>query len=217
MVLGSEDVKALFGALKATMDASRDELIRLDSLMGDGDLGLTMAAAFNAAWQELEKTDEGDPGKLFVKAGMAMAKAAPSTMGTLMATGFMRGGKAVKDQGSLGLPECALFWQGFVDGIMERGKAKPGDKTIIDSLYPAAESLKASQAHDTDLAEAFRQAVQAAEKGLEETKTMVAQFGRAAYYQEKSRELQDPGATVGVLLIRTFSDYIESALKTGCF
>jgi len=209
MAAGNADLKALFGALKATMDANRDELIRLDSLMGDGDLGLTMVAAFNAAWQEVEKTDESDPGKLFIKAGMAMAKAAPSTMGTLMGTGFMRGGKAVKDRPDLGLEEFALFWQGFVEGIMERGKAKPGDKTIIDSLNPAALSLKKSLEQGLDPAEAFRQAAAAAVNGLAETKTMVAQFGRAAYYQEKSRELQDPGATVGVLLITTFSDFIS--------
>ncbi len=208
MTLGTADVKALFGDLKATMDANRDELIRLDGLMGDGDLGLTMTAAFNAAREEVEKTEEADPGKLFVKAGMAMAKAAPSTMGTLMGTGFMRGGKAIKDRPGLGLEELTLFWQAFVEGIMERGKAKPGDKTIIDSLHPAADSLKQALDSGLDPAEAFRRATEAAEKGLAETKTMVAQFGRAAYYQEKSRELQDPGATVGVLLITTFSDFI---------
>ncbi len=74
-----------------------------------------------------------------MKAGMLMAKAAPSTMGTLMGTGFMRGGKAVSGTDEISTTDLAEFFQAFVTGIMERGKAKPGEKTIIDSLKPAAD------------------------------------------------------------------------------
>jgi dihydroxyacetone kinase-like protein len=210
-VLALKDVKALFSALKETMVSNRDYLIELDGVMGDGDLGLTMSTAFSAAADEILPLEETDLGKLFIKGGMVMAKAAPSTMGTLMGTGFMRGGKAVKEKTELSLADMAAFWRSFVEGLMERGKAKPGDKTILDALDPAAAALEKAAAEGKSLSGGFKDAVAAAGEGLEKTKTMAAQFGRMAYNQEKSRDLIDPGAVVGTLLIKTFSD-ISSAL-----
>jgi dihydroxyacetone kinase-like protein len=204
------DVKSIFGSLKEVMLSNKEKLIELDGIMGDGDLGLTMFTAFNAAAEDF--ADEPDLGKVFIKAGMAMAKAAPSTMGTLMGTGFMRGGKAVKEKTVLGAAEMAQFWRAFVEGLEERGKAKPGDKTIIDSLDPAASALEKVVADGKSLHEGFAAACSAAEAGMENTKTMIAQFGRMAYNQEKSKTLIDPGAVVGYLLIKTFADYISDSL-----
>ena len=85
---------------------------------------------------------------------------------------------------------------------MERGKAKPGEKTIIDALKPAADTLTDSSAENT--ATALQRALLAAEEGLESTKDMIAQHGRIAYYKEKSKGHEDPGATAGVILIKGF-------------
>jgi phosphoenolpyruvate---glycerone phosphotransferase subunit DhaL len=200
------DVKTLFGLLKEVMASNKDRLIELDGVMGDGDLGLTMASAFSAASDGI--SEEPDLGKVFTKAGMAMVRTAPSTMGTLMGTGFMRGGKAVKEQTELGLEDMARFWRAFVEGLEERGKAKPGDKTIIDSLDPAASALEKAASAGISLNEGFADALLAAEEGMNNTRTMVAQFGRMAYNQEKSKTLIDPGSVVGYLLIKTFADYI---------
>ncbi|MCL1811991.1 MAG: dihydroxyacetone kinase subunit L [Treponema sp.] len=199
------DIKNIFGLLKEVMVSNKDRLIEIDGIMGDGDLGLTMAAAFGAAADEFP--EETDLGKVFIKAGMVMAKAAPSTMGTLMGTGFMRGGKAVKEKTELGIEEMAQFWRAFVEGMEERGKAKPGDKTIIDSLDPAASVLEKAAAEGKSLKAGFAEALSAAEAGMENTRTMEAQFGRLAYNQEKAKTLIDPGSEVGVLLIKTFADY----------
>jgi dihydroxyacetone kinase-like protein len=203
-----ENIKGFISKMNTVAAENKDYLIDLDSKMGDGDLGLTMAAVFAALDDFASSYADSDIGGLLMKGGIAMSKAAPSTMGTLMATGFMRGGKAVKGCSELGAAEIASFWTAFVEGIMDRGKAKPGDKTIIDALFPAAEAWTASVG-SADLAGAAKLAAKAAEEGLEKTKEMVAQHGRAAYYQEKSRELQDPGATIGAILISTFSDYIS--------
>jgi dihydroxyacetone kinase-like protein len=203
-----DDAKNLLGALKETMVSNRDRLIELDGVMGDGDLGLTMAGAFSAAADESAASAETDIGKLFTKAGMAMARAAPSTMGTLMGTGFMRGGKALREKTELFLGEMAAFWRAFVEGLEERGKAKPGDKTIIDSLDPAAAALEKAASAGKSLDEGFADARAAAEAGVEQTRTMTAQFGRMAYNQEKSRTLIDPGSVAGCLLITAFADYI---------
>jgi len=204
--LSLDDIKGFLSKMNGVAASNKDYLIDLDSKMGDGDLGLTMAAVFSAIDEFAGTYDENDIGGLLMKGGMAMAKAAPSTMGTLMATGFMRGGKAVKGCTQLKAAELSSFWTAFVEGIMERGKSKPGEKTIIDALYPAAEAWKA--AGNADLVSTAAAAGAAAAEGLEKTRDMVAQHGRAAYYQEKSREIQDPGATIGSILINTFSDYL---------
>ncbi|MDR1929728.1 MAG: dihydroxyacetone kinase subunit L [Treponema sp.] len=209
--LALKDIKALFAAMRETMVSNRDYLIELDGVMGDGDLGLTMSSAFSAAAADIAEMEETDLGKVFIKGGMSMAKAAPSTMGTLMGTGFMRGGRAVKEKTELSLADMAVFWRAFVEGLMERGKAKPGDKTIIDALDPAAAALERAAAAGKSLSEGFAEANAAAREGLEKTKTMAAQFGRMAYNQEKSRDKIDPGAVAGSLLIKTFLD-ITSAL-----
>ena len=201
-LLGKDDVLKILHNLKQLFNDNRDFLVELDGRMGDGDLGLTMSKAFTVACDELMDTQETDPGKIFMKAGMLMAKAAPSTMGTLMGTGFMRGGKAIAGKSEITTADLADFFQAFVEGIMERGKAKPGEKTIIDSLKPAADTL--SQASHEDAAKAMQAALKSAEKGLDSTKDMVAQHGRIAYYKEQSKGQEDPGATAGVILIKGF-------------
>jgi dihydroxyacetone kinase-like protein len=199
---GKDDVIKILQNLKQLFNDNKDFLVELDGRMGDGDLGLTMSKAFTAACDELTDTEETDIGKIFMKAGMLMAKAAPSTMGTLMGTGFMRGGKAVSGKGEISTADLADFFQAFVGGIMERGKAKPGEKTIIDSLKPAADTL--SQLSQEDPAKALQKALLSAEDGLESTKEMVAQHGRIAYYKEQSKGHEDPGATAGMILIKGF-------------
>ncbi|UCD78906.1 MAG: dihydroxyacetone kinase subunit L [Desulfobacterales bacterium] len=200
--LGKDDILKILQNLKALFNDRKDFLVELDGRMGDGDLGLTMSKAFTAACDALLDTAETDIGKIFMKAGMQMAKAAPSTMGTLMGTGFMRGGKAITGKGELTTADLADFFQAFVAGIMERGKARPGEKTIIDSLKPAADTLAQLSAADHD--QALQAALSAAEKGLESTKNMIAQHGRIAYYKEQSKGQEDPGATAGVILIKGF-------------
>jgi dihydroxyacetone kinase-like protein len=201
------DFQKIFESLKEVMLSNRDKLIEMDGVMGDGDLGLTMVNAFTAAVNDFPSEDN-DLGKVFTKTGMAMAKAAPSTMGTLLATGFMRGGKAVKEKTELDGNDMALFFRSFVEGMEERGKAKPGDKTIIDSLDPAASALEKAAAENKPLKESFAAAAAAAEAGMENTRTMAAQVGRLAYNQEKSKTLIDPGSVVGFLLMKTVADYI---------
>lgn len=201
--ISRDDALTIMGKLNDIMSENKDFLIELDSVMGDGDLGLTMAKGFAAAVEEVKDSTEQEPGKIFMKAGMAIAKAAPSTMGTLVGTGFMRGGKAVAGKSVLDASDASVFFKAFVRGIMERGKAQLGEKTIIDSLSPAADALEESAGKG--LSEALADALSAAKKGLEATKTMIAQHGRIAYYKDKAIGKQDPGATVGVLIIRGFS------------
>jgi dihydroxyacetone kinase-like protein len=200
--LGKDEIIKILQNLNQLFNDNRDYLVELDARMGDGDLGLTMSKAFTAVYDELRDTAETDIGKILMKAGMLMAKAAPSTMGTLMGTGFMRGGKAVSGKDEISTADLAAFFQAFVTGIMERGKAKPGEKTIIDSLKPAADTLVEFKGED--VVKALQAALISSENGLESTKNMVAQHGRIAYYKEQSMGREDPGAVAGVILIKGF-------------
>ncbi len=202
--IAKPELLTLFTLLRHVFATQRDFLIALDGKVGDSDLGLTMNKAFVAAADSVEATLESNSiGRSLQLAGMAMAKAAPSTMGTLTATGFMRGGKAVGDAESLGTAELAAFWRAYHDGVVERGKAKPGDKTLVDVLGPIVTSLEASAQAQAALPDALQHAAQAAATALEATKSMIAQHGKAACFQEKSLGLQDAGATVGFLIIDT--------------
>lgn len=209
-VLVLDDWKLLFELLSTAMDENKELLIELDQAMGDGDLGLTMSAAFAAAKALASEWTEEDIGKLLLKAGMTMASVAPSTMGTLMATGFMRGGRPLKGAISADLQMLVSFFQSFTDGIMERGKAELGEKTILDVLQPATDSLKDASARGDSLSAALLLAKSTAEVAMEESDEMLAQHGRAAYYQEKSIGVRDPGTMVGVIIITAFADLARS-------
>jgi phosphoenolpyruvate---glycerone phosphotransferase subunit DhaL len=204
-----KDIQLIIHQIKNIIDSNQDKLMELDSVMGDGDLGFTMTKAFTAAQEEADKSEEKIPGKLFTRLGMVIAKTSPSTMGTLVATGFMKGGKSIDSFEEIGPEELAIFFEAFVRSMMERGKSVPGNKTIIDTLFPAADALRLSV--NKSLVEGISEAREASLKGLEASTKMKAQYGRAAYYQDGSIGKQDGGATVGTYIIEGFYRHILQA------
>jgi dihydroxyacetone kinase-like protein len=210
-VITASDLINLFDSWKDLFAEQRDFLIALDGQVGDSDLGITMSKAFAAA-AEAVHGEEQDAGiaKLLRVAGAIMARVAPSTMGTLTATGFLRASKACEGVNEIGTNEVAAFWRAYRDGIAERGKAKVGDKTLLDVLDPIAVTLEAQAASGASLKDALAAAAKAGEDALEATKTMVAQHGKAAAFQEKTIGLQDAGATVGMLLITSMSAFVSA-------
>ena len=210
-VITASDLINLFDSWKQLFAEQREFLIALDGKVGDSDLGITMSKAFTAAAEAAHTEGEAAGiAKLLRTAGATMARVAPSTMGTLTATGFLRASKACDGIDALGTPEIAAFWRAYRDGIAERGKAKVGDKTLLDVLEPIAVTLEAQAAAGASLTDALAAAAKAAEDALEATKTMVAQHGKAAAFQDKTIGLQDAGATVGMLLITSMSAFVSA-------
>lgn len=210
--LSAADMIRLFASWKTLFADRREELIALDGKVGDSDLGITMSKGFAAAAEAVAAEGESaDIGKLLRVAGAVMARTAPSTMGTLTATGFIGAGKALQGANSLGSPEIALFWRSFRDSVAERGKAKLGDKTLLDVLDPVAVTLDAQAASGATLMHALAQAAQTAELALEATKLMKAQRGKAAAYQDATIGLQDAGATAGTLMIVRMWEFVHSS------
>ena len=183
------------------MSKNKDYLIDLDSVVGDGDLGLTMSDGFLAAHETFANDPETDLGKLLYNAGKAMANKVPSTMGTLMASGFMQAGKMFRGKEVFAPEEITDFFSAFAEGVEKRGKAKVGEKTFLDGLYPAVEAFKEGFQKGLDLKQIGKAAKEAAFRGYEATKDMLAVHGRAAIRGEASKGLADPGAMVAALLL----------------
>lgn len=198
------DILNFLEALKDVMGENRDYLITLDSVVGDGDLGLTMSNGFKAAYQAVADTEEQDIGIILYQAGKAMGSAVPSTMGTLMASGLMNAGKTLKGKTYIDLSGLHSLFYAYMEGVMNRGKAKIGEKTFLDGLFPAVEAIRESAARGESISEAAHAALNAAEKGFNETATMIAVHGRAAMRGEASRSLKDPGAAVAKLMMQAF-------------
>ena len=208
-VITDSDLIRLFESWKTLFAEQREFLIALDGKVGDSDLGITMSKAFAAAADALIAEGEGAGiSKLLRTAGATMARAAPSTMGTLTATGFLRASKATEGKVTLTTADVAAFWRAYRDGVAERGKAKLGDKTVLDVLDPIAATLEAQALSGATLSDALAATTGAAKEALEATKSMSAQHGKAAAFRDKTIGLQDAGATVGYLLIERMWEFV---------
>ena len=198
----------IFQSVSAIMTDSRDLLCELDADMGDGDLGLTMSKAFPAAEKEARENEEADLGKLMMKCGMKMNSAAPSTMGTLMSSGFLFAGKALAGKTVLDAEDFARFYMLFADGVAKRGKAQRGERTVLDTLFPAADAAEQafSDNNDADIAAIAAAALTGAEAGLEATKEMLPKYGKAAVFIGKAKGRIDQGALVGKLFAQGISE-----------
>ena len=192
--MNADKLRGLLSAWAALMTEKRDWLIELDSVVGDSDLGLTMSDGFTAASEAAAASDLTDVGKLSYQAGKAMATAVPSTMGTLMASGLMNAGKVLK-----GMEDAADtdFFQAYLEGVQNRGKAQIGEKTFLDGLQPAVEALKQGKTP--------QETAEIAWDAFQHTKGMIAKHGRMAIRGEASRDLLDPGAAVAALMMQGYA------------
>jgi dihydroxyacetone kinase-like protein len=208
MNLTHQEFKQLLEKWSEVMLQNKDYLIDLDSIVGDADLGLTMSEGFLAAYQAVKDLEETDIGKISYYAGKAMSRAVPSTMGTLMAQGFMAAGKALRGKDTLDAQGMAEFFQAYFNGVQQLGKAQIGEKTFLDGMSGSLAVLQEGAQIDRPLRESAPLIIQAAKTDLENTTTMLAKHGRAAARGEASRKLTDPGAAVAKLMLVTFADFL---------
>lgn len=204
-MVNATSLKGAMEHISALMDEQKAYLVALDAQNGDGDLGISMSAGYRAAVDFLKTTDEEDLGKLLMKCGAAFNEAAPSSLGTITAFGMMGMARALKGKKEASLLELADAMATGLATIMEKAGAKPGEKTILDSLCPAVESLKKHAAEGAETA--FSIAARAAAEGSENTRAMRSIHGRAAYYGEKSLGVLDGGSVVGKLIFEGIVRY----------
>jgi len=201
-------MKSVLQSVAADLKSHSEELRQLDAKVGDGDLGVTIELASQAITDYLASSAETDIGKLLAQCGMNINKVSPSTFGTILASAFMGGGKVVTGKEIIGLNELILMGEGAVENIKKRGKAEAGDKTLLDALIPAIETLKKGISDGTNDKTSLESAVKSAENGMKATVTMKAKFGRAQWFQEGSIGVQDGGATAIYYMIKSFAEHI---------
>lgn len=189
----------------AVMMENKDYLVELDAFCGDGDLGLTMSKGFAEAARIANESAETDLGKLFLAISKGIANIVPSTMGTLMASGFMKAAKAMKGKTEMTADDLAVFCESYYAGLQERGKANPGERTILDSLKPAADAARAAADAGEDLAAIANKAYEAALQGVEATKEMAPVYGKAVVHRAKLVGIADQGAIVGSLFYKALT------------
>lgn len=193
---------AVMDAVAQVMTENADHLCEMDARMGDGDLGLTMKKGYCALPEIYAGMEETDMGKRLSKSGLKMSTVVPSTMGTLMSSGWMEGGKRLVGKEAVDAAAFAVFLRGFADGIVKRGKCAPGDRTVLDAVLPAAEAAEQAAATGNDLIATAQAALEGAKQGLVATKNMPPKYGKAAVFAAKALGTEDQGATAGMLLIQ---------------
>lgn len=179
----------------------RDYLTQLDSPIGDADHGANMDRGLTVVLAALEEPASTTAAALFKRVGMALVSNVGGASGPLYGTLFLRMATAAGDVDSLDGGALAKVLRGGLDGVVARGKAEAGDKTMFDALSPAIDALDAALAEQRPLGEALKAAASAADAGRDATTAMLARKGRASYLGERSIGHQDPGATSMALLV----------------
>jgi len=201
-----EWIKTFAGAIAA----QKDYLTQLDSAIGDADHGVNMDRGFQAVLQKLPAAASQDIGAIFKLVGMTLISTVGGASGPLYGTIFLQMGAATAGKFELTLADWAAALESGVEGVARRGKAVLGDKTMLDSLYPGLAALKLAVTNEAGLADALRQAEQAAQQGMRSTIPLVARKGRASYLGERSAGHQDPGATSAHLLLQAAADVFSA-------
>jgi dihydroxyacetone kinase-like protein len=177
----------------------RQELVALDRAIGDADHGTNMDRGMQKALEKLEAAEGDDIGALLKVVGMALVSSVGGAAGPLYGTLFLQMGAATAGSSELDLDGWTAALKAGVKGVQARGKAEPGDKTMLDALLPAVAALESGG----ELADALRRSAEAAAEGMRQTIPLEARKGRASYLGPRSVGHQDPGATSSHLLIES--------------
>jgi len=190
----------------AIIDEQKEYLTQLDAAIGDADHGINMQRGFGAVMTQLPTVEDKDIGTILKKVGMVLVSTVGGAGGPLYGTLFMRMGVAVGNKDALSAEDVVKMFQAALEGVKQRGKAEPGDKTMVDALTPAVEALRKAVEAGEDLHTALEKAAAAAEEGMKATIPLVARRGRASYLGERSAGHQDPGATSSYLLFKSAAE-----------
>jgi phosphoenolpyruvate---glycerone phosphotransferase subunit DhaL len=202
----AEQIDAWIRRFADVIAEHREELVRLDTAIGDGDHGTNMDRGMRKVLEKLDGADAGDIGATLKLVGMTLVSSVGGAAGPLYGTLFLQLGTASSGHDELDLTGWTGALDAAVKGVQARGKAEPGDKTMIDALLPAVDALRAAAGQDADIVTALQQSAAAAEEGMKATTPMEARKGRASYLGPRSIGHQDPGATSSHLLIRSAAE-----------
>lgn len=203
MSIQGKKIIEILERINEKIDENKAYLSELDATIGDGDHGLNMSKGFKAVVEKLKDDDGNDIAVILKKAGMALVSNVGGASGPLYGTAFMKAALSVNGKSEININDFANMLNDALDGIKMRGRGQAGDKTMIDALEPALETIKNGITQGIEPKEILRLAKESAYKGVEYTKGIIAKKGRASYLGERSIGHQDAGATSSALILET--------------
>jgi dihydroxyacetone kinase-like protein len=212
-VTDAVSVDGLVAWLSTFRDAVHEHgsyLTELDSAIGDADHGVNLIRGMDAVMAAVVPPPDA-PGELLKKVGMTLVTSVGGASGPLYGTFFLRGAAAAGDSAALDGPALLAVLRAGLEGIVARGKAEPGDKTMYDALAPALDAFERSVSAGGDVGAAARAAADAAAEGRDATEPLLALKGRASYLGERSVGHIDPGAASSALLLASLADSLDAA------
>jgi len=206
MPIARDDALNWIKACGKVLAENRDYLTELDAAIGDADHGANMDRGFKAVVNKMPEMSDKDIGTIFKTVGMTLISTVGGAGGPLYGTFFLQAGMKTAGKMELNLTDWYTVLDAALSGVVMRGKAELGDKTMVDALTPARDALKIALENHTSLAVAIEQSAEAARLGMEGTVPLVARKGRASYLGERSAGHQDPGATSSYLVLKAAAD-----------
>jgi dihydroxyacetone kinase-like protein len=206
-----DDVLAWISACVDVISKNNQYLTELDAAIGDADHGANMDRGFKAVAMKLSEISDKDIGTIFKTVGMTLLSTVGGAGGPLYATFFLQAGMKTVGKMEISLPDWSETLEASLNGVIMRGKAEPGDKTMVDALIPAVNSLKESVSTNQSFRVGLDRSAEAARQGMLATIPWVARKGRASYLGERSAGHQDPGATSSYLLLKTAAEIWKEA------
>ena len=204
-----EQIVKWLQAIGHVVEANKEFLTQLDAAIGDADHGINMERGFKKVNSQLSTVADKDIGSIFKSTGMALISSVGGASGPLYGTLFLRAGTVASGKHELNTTELAGVLKAGLSGVIERGKAQVGDKTMVDALTPAVKAFEQAAEDGVGIAEALGQTVAAAEQGMKDTISLIARKGRASYLGERAIGHQDPGATSVYLIIKALHDAVS--------
>ncbi len=181
-------------------------LTQLDSAIGDADHGVNMDRGFQAVRAKFPAMASMDSATQLKTVGTTLVSTVGGASGPLYGTAFLRASAAVANKQNLTAADVVALLDAFLNGIIARGKAHTGEKTMVDALTPALIAAKQALNEGSSLAELTARASSAAEEGMKATIPLLATKGRASYLGERSIGHQDPGSTSSWLILRSLAE-----------
>lgn len=206
MLLTVKDIVQWIQACAESIAENRELLIELDAAIGDADHGANMDRGFKAVLAKLPEVEDKDIGTILKTVGMTLVSTVGGAGGPLYGTFFLQAGMKLAGKTEVTIEDWLNALDAGVQGVQQRGKAEAGDKTMLDALLPAVESLRQAIRENVPVSDALQRSCEAAENGMKATIPLIARKGRASYLGERSAGHQDPGATSSFLLLKAASE-----------
>jgi dihydroxyacetone kinase-like protein len=206
MSIHRDDTVAWIKSVASVIEENNSYLTQLDSAIGDADHGANMVRGFKAVIGKIPEISDKDIGTIFKTIGMTLISTVGGAGGPLYGTFFLQAGMKTAGKMELTLADWEVTLEAALNGVIMRGKAELGDKTMVDALTPAVQALKQALQDQLPINTALAFSAQAAQKGMEGTIPLVARKGRASYLGERSAGHQDPGATSSFLILKAAAD-----------